>query len=254
MSVRATWKRHGFIKAVFYTINRVLQRFVMLDITHVMIKDTEKLNSDGQPDDVECRFLTPDEVRDFASDPTNEIDAKLADRLTLGYDFCFGGIVDGKLASYCWLALDSIERDHNRANPSPKSGVAFSYPSDHAFRYKGFTHPDFRGRGLYQIVSGQASIAMSELGVRYVISTAEAVNYSAIKSSQRCNYKTIGYSFLIGIGGRVWVRTPDLRDRGILVGNDAVVLDRNSLPHDSSVTSESVAAHASELEPVAATN
>ena len=230
MSINAVRKRHGITKAIQYAACRALQRFVLLDITHVMIQDAQETKSPACELDVECRFLTAGEMREFSSDPANDIDPELPERLGHGYDFCFAGLVDGRLASYCWLALHSIEARHNRSAESIASGIAFSYPKSYAFRYKGFTHPDYRGNRIYQKIGSEASIAMRELGVRFLISTAEVVNFGAIKSSYRCGYKKFGTAVLIGVGDHVYVHSPDLSNRGILIGRDANVLDRNVIP------------------------
>ena len=230
MGVTEIVKHHGILKAVPYAFCRLLQRFVIFDWTHVMIKDVTAVEYGDSNLEVECRFLTEDEVREFARDATNEIDPILADRLKHGYDFCFGGLVDGELAGYCWLALHSIEAEHNRSGESPLSGVAFSYPENCAFRYKGFTHPRFRGQRIYQTIGTEASLAMQELGVQYVISTAEAVNYAALKSSYRCGFRKVGNCVIAGAGERVGVWAPNLTSRGIHIGKTATVLDRASIP------------------------
>lgn len=229
MSTKDVISRHGLLKAVPYVACRALQRFMVLDITHVMIQDAEKARPRTNADGVECRFIAAEEVREFGADASHDLDPSLSDRLEKGYDFCYGGIIDGRLASYCWFALDSIERKHNRASEALASGLALSYPADHAFRYKGFTHPHFRGRGLYAVVATAASIAMQEIGVRYIVSTAEVVNYAAVKSSLRCGYENIGKIAIIGIGDRAWAWTTDLSHRGILFGRAARVVDRDSL-------------------------
>lgn len=205
-----------------------MQRCITLDMTRIMLADAAGITSFPDPQ-LECRFLSSDEVIQFATDPENDIEAQLAARLDLGYDFCFAALVNGELASYCWLALHSIEARHNRSTESDATGIAYSYPEDHAFRYKGFTHPQFRGRRIYERMSAAASVAMRQRGVRYIMSTAEVVNYGALKSSARCGYENIGMSLLLGIGDRVAVFASDLSDRGILVGRKAQVLDRQTL-------------------------
>ena len=232
MSTRDTLQRHGIVKAIPYAFCRLLQRVILLDITHVMVADAEAAKAPhGQNLLDECRLLSAEEVRRFAADASNDIDPDLAQRLELGYDFCVGGITDGRLAGYCWLALDSVEAEHNRSNENPASGVAYSYPRDSAFRYKGFTHPDFRGRRVYQQLALAASREMAKRGVRYIVSTAECVNYSALKSSYRCGYDHIGYTMLVGFGNRSWVWASDLSERGIKIGRKAEVLHRASLPN-----------------------
>lgn len=236
MGTNEVRKRFGLGPAIPYGVCRLLQRFMLLDITHVMIKDVTEIDADTSTSPTECRFLDADEVRYFAQDRTNDLDGALAERIDLGYDFCFAGLVDDRLAGYCWLALDSIEQQHNRSGELIESGIAFSYPADHAFRYKGFTHPDFRGRRIYQQIGTQASIAMRQHGVRYVISTAEAINYSALRSSYRCGFEKLGTCTLFGFGGRRFVFAPNLRKRKIFLDKEATVLHRSTLMQPSDTT------------------
>lgn len=236
MGTNEVRKRFGLGPAIPYGVCRLLQRFMLLDVTHVMIKDVEGIETDYATSPTECRFLDADEIRYFAGDDSNDLDAALADRIDLGYDFCFAGLVDDRLAGYCWLALDSIEQQHNRSGDVFESGIAFSYPTDHAFRYKGFTHPDFRGRRIYQQIGTRASIAMRQHGVRYVISTAEAVNYSALRSSYRCGFEKLGTCALVGLGKRRIVFAPDLSKRKIYLDKQAAVLHRSALMKPSDTT------------------
>ena len=234
MSINEVRKRHGILKAIPYGICRVLQKFMVLDVTFLMVKDADNLNPDLNSA-MDSRFLNADEVRRFATDPTNDIDPDLAERIDLGYDFCFAGLIDGCLASYCWLARHSIEAQHN-CSGDPLTGLALSYPEEYVFRYKGFTHPDFRGQQLYQRVSANASLAMKELGVRYMISTAECVNYGALRSSTRCGYQNLGICIVAGWRGRIFHYTPKSKceHQQILLGRKAIVMDRDALPAKSS--------------------
>lgn len=239
MSIKNTIKRHGFVKAIPYAACRLIQRFALLDITHLMILDaSDSVNVESQ-DDIEFRFLSRDEVVAFAADPTNDIDAALAPRIDSGYDYCFAALDDGRLAGYCWLARHSIEAKHNAACEHPASGIAMSYGPEYAFRYKGFTHPDYRGRRIYQRVSHHASIALQQLGIRYILSTAEVVNYGAIKSSYRCGYRYLGHCILVGFRRWSLIRSPRTDISGLVVGKRAVTIDRDAvIASDESLSGE----------------
>ena len=200
---------------------------MVFDVAHLMVQDARKVTVPSDNADVECRFISPDEVREFSKDPKCDIDPRIAERIETGYDYCFGGILDGVLVSYCWLALHSIEKEHNQGSDSPRAGIALSYPDAYAFRYKGYTHPDYRGRRLYARVGTEASLAMQELGVRYILSTAEFVNYSALKSSYRAGYDYLGILAVADFRGLRFLKAPKLEDTGICFDTNADVLDRS---------------------------
>lgn len=229
MSVKDVLARHGIAKAIAHSIIRLAQKVILLDVTQLMVADAEGVADEAPNDDgMNVRTLTPDEVRNFAREPSNEIDGSLADRLELGYDFCIGSVIEDRLAGYCWIATHSVEARHNRSTDS--AGVALSYPEEYAFRYKGFTHPDFRGRGIYRRVAHVASLEMKKKGVRYILSTAEIINYSALRSSYRCGYEYLGLCMLAGWRNTSFVWAANLSDRGIMIGKRAQTLDRDKLP------------------------
>lgn len=205
-------------------------------------------------DGIECRFLTSDEVVVYAADTTNDIDAALAPRIDLGYDYCFAALDQGRLAGYCWLARHSIEARHNAACENPASGIAMSYGPEYAFRYKGFTHPDYRGRRIYQRVSHSASIAMQQLGIRYILSTAEVVNYGAIKSSYRCGYRYLGHCILLGFRRWSWIRSPRTSITELVIGKQAFPLDRDALVANNRIRADSQPIKKKPANPVAETS
>lgn len=225
-AVQQVFSRHGALAAAKYTVCRSLQRFMILDITHFMLQDVRAMPKVPHRDDVDCRFLSADEVREFAQDPRCDLPAETADRIAGGHDFCFAGIVDGQLACYCWLALHSIEAANNRSTDNPLSGIAISFPDQFAFRYKGYTHPDFRGQRLYQLMATRAGEAMRHRGIDYVLSSAEVVNFSALKSSYRSGFQYCGRLAVVVIGGKRFVRHPDMSHLGIRFDVNAEVVDR----------------------------
>ncbi len=226
--LQQTYRRHGFLKTIPYVVGRLAKRLMICDVSHLMVQDATKISQPtASPNPgLECRFITADELREFAKNPKCDIDPEIIARIETGYDFCFGGILDGVLVSYCWLALHSIEKEHNKDADSPRAGIAIAYPDTYAFRYKGYTHPDYRGRRMYQYVGSQACLAMQELGVRYILSTAEIINYSALKSSYRSGYEFLGILAVIDFRGFRYLKTPDLSKNGIHFDSNADVLDR----------------------------
>ena len=221
---------HGVVPATQYACYRMLQQLAIVDVTQLMIQSTDEIAGNVARANTQFRFLEPQEVRAFAQDPTNDLDANLADRLSSGYDHCFGAVCDGQLACYSWFALHSIEARNNSTSGSARSGVSISYPEEYAFRYKGYTHPDYRGRRLYSQTAQVAAAALRDLGVHHVLSTAEWVNFSALRSSYRSGFRDLGRIFLAEIFGKRILRCPDLSEDGIYFDEDASVYDRDQPP------------------------
>ena len=245
-AARQVLRRHGVIAALKYAGYRLLQRWTLVDITHFMIQDLDEVAAAEERADVDCRFLSVDDVLHFASDPSNDLDPSVAERLQHGYDLCFGGIKDGRLACYCWFALHSIEARNNSSTGRPESGIALSYPPEFVFRYKGFTHPKYRGQRLYSTIAAEAATALQRRGIRFVLSTAEWTNFGALKSSYRSGFVYSGWLSVVWVMGRrmVWRRTAN--PPSVLIDREAQVLDRQRL---GSVETTSIHAEKSSQSP-----
>ena len=221
-------RKYGTLAVVHEVAYKLAQRVMTLDVTHLMRLSSERVSlPDDDPGEFTFQFLTAEDVRRF-SGANNGLSAELAGRIELGRDFCFAALSKDRLAAYAWYALGSIEAEHNRGGKSA-SGVAMSFPDDMAFMYKGFTHPDFRGRSLYGFVNARALEALRPRGVTTVISTADWTNWSALNSCWRLGYEDLG---LVWRGGwEKWMFTGAPRQGktlGIEFGRDARVHSRES--------------------------
>lgn len=223
-------RRHGWLAAFRYAVYRLLQRLAVMDVTHFMVHELADVRASELPVGTECRLLSAAEVREFARDPSNDISVELVNRLEGAWDLCFGAVVNGRLACYGWYALHSIEAENNSATGEAKSGIALSFGDNYAFRYKGFTHPDFRGQRLYSLTAEHAAIALRHQGIDYVLSTAEWVNFSALKSSYRSGYRQLGWLAVLHVAGFRWVHYPRLFDHAVRFDRHAQVRTRSSEP------------------------
>jgi len=165
----------------------------------------------------DVRLLRVEEVAHFASDPTNQMGAEFVERSRGGYDLCFGVLSGDRLAGYAWCALGSVEAAH-------AAGADLALPGDTAYLYKGFTHPDFRGRGLYPACMGAALSALRASGIERLVAFVHWHNTVALRSCHRAGYRDLG-RMLIGPRGPLSV--PDaVRALGIRVGAEAEVAPR----------------------------
>jgi hypothetical protein len=150
----------------------------------------------------------------------------MAERIAQGNDFCFAAMHGERLASYAWFALDSIEAEHNRG-AQPKSGVAVSFPTSVAFLYKGFTHPDYRGRKLHGEVIGRALVELAPLGIDAMLSTTDWTNSAARRALAGIGFEELGLCWRWGWGDWMHTRPPrEAQSRGACFDNGAVVRPR----------------------------
>jgi hypothetical protein len=182
------------------------------------------------------RFLTPDDVRIFSADPSNDLSASFGDRLECGHDVCYAVLDADALVGYSWLALGSIEEHHNRGLQRG-SGVTISFPADTAFCYKGFTRPEYRGFHTHSVCFTDALEALSRHGVRRLLLTTDWLNQPALASCRRAGFRDVGLIWRVGWPGAMFTVTPRAaRPLGLRFGRRARVQERTTRPFDDSTT------------------
>ncbi len=193
---------------------RLAQRLMTLDVSRLVWLDGReaRFRAPTDPGLTFC-FLTPEEVREFSADPSNLLDESFTDRLEGGQHFCFAALSSSpasspskgrRLAAYAWFVPHRVDAECNQGRHK-NTGVNFSYPDHAVFMYKGFTHPEFRGRGLYGMVNGLAIRAFSDRGITHILSTMDWTNVSARRSCCRLGFSELGLVVRWGWGR--WMHT-----------------------------------------------
>ena len=142
----------------------------------------------------------------------------MAERINTGRNFCFAALVGGRLAAYCWCALESIEPEHTAG-----AGVALSYPKHLAYLYHGFTHPSFRGKRLRKGILQLAFQHLADHGVRELFALVNFTNFSAIRGSRRLGYVPLGHMVVSRLGrSRVLFFPRRAKQLGIRFGKEVV--------------------------------
>ena len=183
---RETRAQHGRWPAWQLIIDRCGKRLLGASVTNVVRLEAGSVSDNLKADpEFSFRFLSPGEVREFAADPRNDLDATFIARAEAGHDLCYAATREDRLAAYGWYALGSIEAEHG-------GGQAMSFPANMAYMYKGFTHPDFRGQRLHGLVMGLALRELAARGVDQLISTVDWTNWASLKSCYRLGYTDLG--------------------------------------------------------------
>ena len=212
----AFWRRFGTPAVLLRLLDRVAGRVLGLRIIKVVWLDRERLSAElAPPPGFVGRFLSPDEVRRFAANPVYELMPELAQRIESRRDFCFGAMTGDRLACYVWYALGSIEPEH-------ALGVAMSYPAHVAYTYKGFTHPDYRGRRLYPFTVAAAMSQLAPLGVTRLVAVVEWTNWASWRSMRRMGFECLGHIVRFGWGkAALWLYPREPHRRGVQLGPHA---------------------------------
>jgi GNAT superfamily N-acetyltransferase len=137
------------------------------------------------------RWLTADEVRTYAADPANDLNASMAWRLENGRNYCHA-IFDGpRLANYSWFALESIEPEHSL-------GIGLFFPLDTVYLYKAYTHPDYRGQRIHHAAIASAVSFFGGQGISQLIAVIEYANWASLRSHTRLGCQRIGRILRVG--------------------------------------------------------
>lgn len=188
-----------------------------------MVLDRSRLQAPWVETQFTFRLLNAGEVEQLAEDGGNELTVVLAQRIQAGRDLCHAAFAQERLAAYVWLAIGSIEAEHN-CGRARRSGVAVSFPPDTAFVYKAFTRREFRGHGLYPTLLDRSLSVLEARGVSRLVTTADWTNLAALHVCHRLGFHVLGTILRFACGPLAITLTPSLARRmGIRLGRAAQV-------------------------------
>jgi|GEM_PF-2361694 len=214
-----------FVKA-FY---RLAQRFVVLDITKLLVKEADDGVNVSPKGSLECRRLSPEELLAASKDPALGIEADMVARIQSGLDECVAAMDQDQVAGYLWVARQGIEAEHNCGN-HPLTGVAASYEADTAFIYKVFSLASYRGRRIFPALACYtAEMLKREEGITRLVSTTDWTNAAALAGFRRAGFNSIGNVYRFAFGKPITYVPAQTKSLKISLGKDAVVPKRVSI-------------------------
>ena len=189
-------RRYGAGAVLQHLLGRLTRRVAALDFSRLLWLDAAATAPASPDEQFTFRFLNADEVRCFAADAENCLNADLADQLVRSgnrENCCFAAFADGRLAAYGWYAMGTVDARHC-------GGVGLSLPAGAAYFYNGFTRPEFRGRGVYVALIGRGLSALGDRGVRHLLTSVHWTNWAALRSCRRLGFADLGCFWAIGCG------------------------------------------------------
>ncbi len=200
-ALNATRQQFGWAAAGRLLVDRLGARLNHRHVIEVVWLDLMDATSCQPVPGFEFRFLTADEVWHFSNDPSLDLGVSLAGEIDRGESLCFAALENGRVAAYGWYAIQ-------HAAPGHCFGVGIRLPAHVSYMFKGFTHPEYRGKRLHGAVMGLALAALSARGIRALISTVKWTNEASLRSCDRLGYQRLGRIVQTGGSGHRKVTVP----------------------------------------------
>lgn len=159
------------------------------------------------PSDYTCQFLNKAQLRHYAQDPENQIEADFLNEALNKGDRCYA-ILDGdKLAAYSWYS-------HQQTRIDP-ADLLIDFNPRYVYMYKGLTKPEYRGKRLYVIGMNRALQWYQQRGSLGMICYVESTNFESLKACMRLGCQIFGTIYLLRFLGRyLLLATPSCRQFG----------------------------------------
>lgn len=132
----------------------------------------------------EFRWLSVAEIEAARGAGVEIDDASLAEARR-GFSRCWGALYADRLAGYAWYTTEDVP-------PSHCLGAAIELPESMAYHYKGYTLPDYRGRGLYPRLLAAGAGRLHAEGIRRVLLAVERSNRASLQSCRRAGCEELG--------------------------------------------------------------
>jgi hypothetical protein len=186
-------KQYGMTKTVADVALRLANRVMFLKVLKCVTIETpnpEFLNCDGN---YRGMFLEPELLRKFSAFPEYELPRSFLDRALAKGDECYGFLDGDVLAAYGWYSRKPTETDWR--------GLMIHFDDEHIYMYKGFTHPNHRGKRLHAVGMSRALEAYLAAHYKGIVSYVEWNNFASLKSCYRMGYTDFGTIYAAAIGG-----------------------------------------------------
>jgi hypothetical protein len=190
-SIRATYVRFGWVAALKYALESVLNLFVFFDCLHIIVLERSAL----KPLDPEAskRFdshiVSHEELVRMSQDPRWEIDEAKLKYSRMG-DACVLSLIDGNPAGFTWA--------HTLGRPELIPGLTISVPADFVYNFAALTLPEFRGSGLQSYRHHSVLNNERWRNRRALLGYVRATNFASQKGQAKSGYRPIGKIWLIG--------------------------------------------------------
>jgi len=179
----ADLKQYGPIPVAGDITLRGLNRVLFLKVLRCLMVDRVSPQFLSTPGGYRGAFLEYQDLKPLVGAEWELSESFLEQAFAKG-DRCYGFTSNNRLAAYQWYSTAPTITDWR--------GMVAHFNSDYAYMYKGFTHPEHRGHGLYP--AGVTTVLAQYLsqGCRGFLSIVEANNFPSLQACHRMGYRDIG--------------------------------------------------------------
>jgi hypothetical protein len=215
---------HGTAKVAGDIALRTVNRAFFLRVLRCMKLDSVNPAFLAPISNYQGRFITRAELDQFADRREWELSRDFLDEAFGKGDQCYGFFRDGVLAAYQWYATTPTQTGWR--------GLVASFNRDYVYMYKGFTHPEHRGRRLYPAGVTAAFNHYLSKGYKGILSIVESNNFASLNSCYRMGYADFGKVRVVGIFDRCVLRA----DASCSAYDLRLAMPQSGTPHYSSRT------------------
>jgi hypothetical protein len=198
-------RRHGVANTLHFACLKLINLVLPFRIMRAFRLERPSLEHASCPPGYAAGFAGAAELARFARDPQNELSPQfIADALQAG-DRCYAIVHGDQLAAYGWCST--------RPTPVGLPGFVLHFRSGYAYRYKGFTAPQHRGKRLHALGVTHTLLHFLATGSRGIVLYVESTNLDSLKSVRRIGCERFGSIYVAGLFGRYFAfASPGCKD------------------------------------------
>lgn len=158
------------------------------------------------------QLMTEHDLARYADDPDLRLRSDFISAAARRGDLCFGILYREQLVGYRWVSLSGC-------SPGEKQMfICYAHPQ-RSYSYKGFTHPDHRGKRLLLHSTAFADAYLLRNGYTESVAYTETHNFASLKHASRLRgVAPIGLVVSIRVlGRRVFFNSPGMARNGVSI-------------------------------------
>lgn len=188
---------------------RVIKRLIALDMTHILVLNTDDVFLFPSVEGCSCRMLNTKDITLLSHVAEFSIDQQFIKDFKFSNISGIGGYVDGKLAGICFFTTGNVDARHNSGGRAFR-GIALRLPVGTQYLFKVYVRPEYRGRHLTGEMVNHAINEFSPGAVKAIVTTTDIENHAFSNSVNKIGFLRVAGAAEAALFGRHLFRLPPL--------------------------------------------